>query len=448
VLAALLTGGLALLVAAFRTSPPAPAPAFVPAALPSVRPATLAPPALPRAGGVSAAIWARSDAPPVAPVDLVQAAGVPAVVVRTAGEAFAHPLVVVWPDAALVGSELEAARAYEKHGGRLLVVAPDAPTDRQAAVTQLRTLWSKVDGGFLLADVPGGKPSGLVVVHDVRSTAAALAAPAFVLDERARGVGATYGVQGDVLSAADGPLAAAQAQAALGEVRERGGELVAAGLTGAPLHSQSDAGVLVELRRGMSLVGGLTGLAPTTVRAVRGAGDRVAAGEQSAGVTLDASLDTPGDGPSPPFQASTAAGVRPVLRIPTVTDVSSAGTAVVAGPTTPLEPRLRAADALLGRASADAWLGTLGAYGEFWRDRRSLAVDVRQAQAGEPGSGWFVRLAAPRTVTDQALVAPFDVAFAATGTGRALQVAADRRTIVLPAFRTLLVQVAEQGGGG
>jgi hypothetical protein len=137
-----------------------------------------------------------------------------------------------------------------------------------------------------------------------------------------------------------------------------------------------------------------------------------------------------------------------VLRIPTATGVTAAGTAVVAGSTAPLEARLQAADALLERAGPDAWLGTLGVYGQFWRDRLSLAVDVRQAQAGEPGSGWFVRLAASQTVTAQALVAPFDVAFAATGSGRALHVGADRRTIVLPAFRTLLVQVAEQGGGG
>jgi hypothetical protein len=120
----------------------------------------------------------------------------------------------------------------------------------------------------------------------------------------------------------------------------------------------------------------------------------------------------------------------------------------VAGPTAPLAQRLRAQDDLLGRAGQDAWLGSLGAYGQFWRDRLSLSVDVRAAQADEPGSGWFVRLTAPRTVTDQALVAPFDVAFAASGTGRALHVAADRRTIVLPAFRAILVQVAEQGGGG
>jgi hypothetical protein len=476
VLAGALTGGLALLVEAFRSSPPAPAPAFTPAALPAPRPATTSPPVLPRAGGVSAAIWVRSDQPPVPAVDLVQSAGVPAVMVRTAAEAFAHPLVLVWPESALAGGERDRARTFVARGGHLLAVAPDAatraiaaapaggvlerldlagisaPTERDRAVQLLRSLWARVPGGFRLVDLPGGAARGLVAVHEVDSTAAALAAPGFVLDERARDVQATYAVQGRVLSSADGPLAAAQARAALGEVRKRGGELVGAGMTGVPLDRLPDAALLADLRRGLALVGGLTGLAPSAVRAEGGAGDRVAAAEQSAGVTIDASLPATAAGGDLPFVAGNEDGVRPLLRVPVVDAASglpTTGPAVVAAGTVPLVAQLDAQNERLASLGTDAWVGGLGAYGRFWEDRLSLAVDIRPARSGEQSAGWFVRLQAARTVTGQALVAPFDVAFAAAGTGRSLHVAADGRTIVLPAFRSILVQVAaRQAGGG
>ena len=412
VLSALLTAGLALLVAAFRTSPPAPAPAFEPAALPAVRPATLAPPALPRAGGVSAAIWARSDAPPVAPVELVQTAGVPAVVVRTADEAFTHPLVLVWPDVALSGGELDAARAYADRGGAAAGRGagrgdPARWPRRQAACSsgstcrrrrprtigrrpsaQLRSLWSKVRGGFLLADVPGGKVSGLVAVHDVRAPLRRWPRRRSRWTSGLAASEATYAVQGSVLSAADGPLAAAQAQAALGEVRERGGELVAGGLTGAPLDAPCRAGLLGSCAAAWRWSAGSPALAPTSVRAVEAApAIEVAAGEQAAGVTLDASLDTPDGGPGPAVPGSHRRGVRPVLRVPTTTDAATAGTAVVAGPTAPLEPRLRAQDDVLGRAGQEAWRGARRLRAVLAWYRLSLAIDVRPARAGEPWVG-------------------------------------------------------------
>jgi hypothetical protein len=325
----------------------------------------------------------------------------------------------------------------------------------------VRMLWRQVPGGFTLADVPSGAPGGLVQLHDVRSTAAALAAPAIALDERARGVPATYAVQGSLLLSGDGPLAASQAQAALGEVRESGGELIAGGATGAPLQGlpfgtgRADPPgrptLLGELRGGAAAVGGVTGLAPGSVRANGGVGDRVAAAEQAAGVTVDASVPAAAVGASLPYPAATEDGVRPVLRIPVSAAGSeparpASGTNVVAAPTVPLAGRLRAEDALLGTFGQAGWVGGLGAYARFWEDRSSLAVDIQPARSGGATVGWFVRLAAPRATSDQALVAPFPVAFAATGSGRALHVAADGRTIPLPAFRTLLVQVAAREG--
>jgi hypothetical protein len=196
------------------------------------------------------------------------------------------------------------------------------------------------------------------------------------------------------------------------------------------------------------LAGGLTGLAPGDVRASGAGGDRIAAAEQAAGVSVDASLSDSEVGGALPFLVASPVGVRPVLRIPVrsaqeVGDGASSP-AVVSVPVSP-QAALSAEDRLLAGSRADRWAGTLDAFGRFWKDRLGVSVDARAARAGGPAAGWFVRLSAPHTVNQQALVAPFPVAYAATGTGRQLTVRADGRTIVLPPFRTLLVQVAAAG---
>ena len=74
--------------------------------------------------------------------------------------------------------------------------------------------------------------------------------------------------------------------------------------------------------------------------------------------------------------------------------------------------------------------------------RDALRVDVRP---GAESSGWVIRITAPPGVAHaQTLVAPFEIASAATGDGRALPLYGGRR-IALPDFSgTLTMQVAEQ----
>jgi hypothetical protein len=172
---------------------------------------------------------------------------------------------------------------------------------------------------------------------------------------------------------------------------------------------------------------------------------------QATGLAVDASLPDTSVGGALPFLGASFDGVRPVLRVPVRAAPPPGGVespTVVALPVVPLRVALRAQDALLGRAGADTWTGSLQAFARFWQDRLLVSADVRAARAGGRIAGWFVRLSAPRTVTQQALVAPFPVAYAATGTGRALPVRSDGQTIVLPAFRTLVVQVAASSGRG
>ncbi len=90
----------------------------------------------------------------------------------------------------------------------------------------------------------------------------------------------------------------------------------------------------------------------------------------------------------------------------------------------------------------DAWIGSLSALGAWWRVRDALTVDVRP---GAGSSGWVIRITAPPGVARaQTLVAPFAIASAATGDGRALPIYGHHR-IALPDFSgTLVLQVAEQ----
>jgi hypothetical protein len=87
-----------------------------------------------------------------------------------------------------------------------------------------------------------------------------------------------------------------------------------------------------------------------------------------------------------------------------------------------------------------AWVGSLAALAAWWRVRDALSVDVRP---GAQSSGWVIRITAPPGIAHaQTLVAPFDVASAATGDGRALPLYGKRR-IALPDFSgTLEIQVA------
>jgi hypothetical protein len=88
--------------------------------------------------------------------------------------------------------------------------------------------------------------------------------------------------------------------------------------------------------------------------------------------------------------------------------------------------------------------GVLRALASWWRVRDAMAVDVRP---GPEGSGWVIRVTAPPGIAHaQTLVAPFDVASAATGDGRALPLYGSRR-IALPDFSgTLEIQVARATG--
>ena len=112
--------------------------------------------------------------------------------------------------------------------------------------------------------------------------------------------------------------------------------------------------------------------------------------------------------------------------------------------------RIAAERSVVRQAGDDAWIGSLDALARWWRVRDALAVDVRP---GQDGAGWVIRVTAPPGVAHaQTLVAPFDVASAATGDGRALPLYGHRR-IALPDFSgTLVVQIArrpdEQTGSG
>ncbi len=102
--------------------------------------------------------------------------------------------------------------------------------------------------------------------------------------------------------------------------------------------------------------------------------------------------------------------------------------------------RIAAERAVVHQLGDDAWVGSLGSLATWWRVRDALAVDVRP---GPEGSGWVIRITAPPGIARaQTLVAPFDIASAATGSGLPLALYGGRR-IALPDFSgTLEIQVA------
>ena len=184
---------------------------------------------------------------------------------------------------------------------------------------------------------------------------------------------------------------------------------------------------------------------------------------QASGIDIDATLSATHAGGAFPFlQADGDGDVRPVLRFPVSFEAlpgERVGTRAGAMLAIALAHRRSGAPTLLAFApdgrgaiaaersvlrglAKDVWIGSLATLGAWWRVRDALSVDVRP---GAGSSGWVVRVTAPAGVARaQTLVAPFALASAATGDGRALPIYAHRR-IALPDFSgTLVLQVAEQ----
>ena len=122
---------------AAQAAPAAPAPVAVPTGPPGAGPAvgsvfvSSQPPSLPDGGPNGAAIWLRDTTRlPAAPIALFAAAGIPARIVTSALDAFAHPLVLSWPSSALSTEELRLLAAYGAAGGTLLAVEPDVRTQQ------------------------------------------------------------------------------------------------------------------------------------------------------------------------------------------------------------------------------------------------------------------------------------------------------------------------------
>jgi hypothetical protein len=325
-------------------------------------------PALAPAGPNAAAIWVRDPKLlPAAPVSLFGSAGVPAVLVHRAADAFTHPLVLVWPTTDLRGSDWRQLAAYGHAGGTVIAVAPDPRTRsllrhirgvsmaslvtvpetglgdgtrRDAQILSLRRFWQATPGGFRLGDAPDGQARALVLIHDLRSPAAYAGAPAFAREEHSRGISATYVAQTKYIADQDGPaLVSAAARDALEAVRADGGDVAAGGVTGSIAHMPTGDGTesypayspayatsttLVgastfgELRVSGQLVHDLAGVTPVAFRAAGGSTPRGFAGAaQGAGYQVDATLAATRAGGAFPFFQSLANGaMRPVLRIP------------------------------------------------------------------------------------------------------------------------------------
>lgn len=354
--------------------------------------------------------------------------------------------------------------------------------DRQIAA--LRRWWAATPGGFHLGDAPSGRAQAVVFLHDVRTAGAVAAAPALARDEQDMGVRATWPIETKYLAdRAGGSLVSAE-RPAIAAIRRAGGELASGGVSGVdltrlevgdgreayPAYSPAQASatqlvgasVLGEARVGRHLLAALGGGTTTSFRGVgRQTGHGFAGALQAAGIETDASLAATRAGGAFPFlQAERDGGVRPVQRFPVSFQalpgerLAARSGAMIA---IALEHRRSGAPTLLafapdakGGIAAErnvlhalgdqAWVGSLEALARWWHVRDALAVDVRP---GAQSSGWVIRITAPPGIARaQTLVAPFDVASAATGEGRALPLFGSRR-IALPDFSgTLVIQVA------
>jgi hypothetical protein len=357
---------------------------------------------------------------------------------------------------------------------------------RDLQVTALRRWWAATPGGFHLGDAPAGRAQAVVFLHDLRTSAAIAAAPALARAEHDLGVRATWPIETKYLADDAGSSLVAGERPVIAAIHAAGGELATGGVSGAslarlpigdgretyPAYSPAQASptqlvgatVFGEARVGRHLLAALGGGTSTVFRGVgRQTGAGFAGALEGAGFGTDASLSATHAGGSFPFlQAESDGGVRPVLRFPVSfqalpaerSDASAdAMMAIVlahrrSGAPTLLElapsdaKRIAAERSVLRQIAATMWVGPLDALASWWRVRDALAVDVRP---GPQSSGWVIRITAPPGIARaQTLVAPFDIASAATGDGRALPLYGSRR-IALPDFSgTLEIQVARR----
>jgi hypothetical protein len=356
--------------------------------------------------------------------------------------------------------------------------------DRQIAA--LRRWWAATPGGFHLGDAPSGHAQAVVFVHDVRNEAAIAAAPALARAERDLGVQGTWPIETKYLADEAGGSLIDGERPAIAAILAADGELASGGVSGAhlarlgvgngreayPVYSPAQASptqlvgasVLGEARVGRHLLAALGGGTTTVFRGVgRVTGRGFTGALQASGIGIDATLSATHAGGAFPFlQADGDGGVRPVLRFPVSFEAlpgERVGTRAGAMLAIALAHRRSGAPTLLAFApdgegaiaaersvlrglGHDAWIGSLATLGAWWRVRAALTVDVRP---GAASSGWVITVTAPPGVArSQTLVAPFRIASAATGAGRALPIYGHRR-IALPDFSgTLVIQVAEQ----
>jgi hypothetical protein len=355
--------------------------------------------------------------------------------------------------------------------------------DRQ--IEALRRWWAATPGGFRLGDAPSGRSQAVVFVHDLRTAPAVAAAPALARAEHDLDIRSTWAIETKYLSdEAGGPLVARE-RPVVAAIRSAGGELAAGGVSGAdlstlpvgtghetyPAYSPAQASptqlvgasVLGEARVSRHLLAALGGGTSSVFRGVgRETGPGFAGALEAAGISVDATLAATHAGGAFPFlQSESDGGVRPVLRFPVSFEALPSerlDTRVGAMMAIVLAHRRSGAPTLLafapdggGRIAAErsvvrqlgknAWIGSLESLAAWWRVRDALAVDVRP---GPEGSGWVIRITAPPGIARaQTLVAPFDIASAATGSGRPLAIYGGRR-IALPDFSgTLEIQVAQ-----
>jgi hypothetical protein len=359
--------------------------------------------------------------------------------------------------------------------------------DRQIAA--LRRWWSATPGGFQLGDAPSGRAQAVVFVHDVRTKAAIAAAPALARAEHDLGVQGTWPIETKYLADKTGGSLIDDERSAVSAIATAGGELASGGVSGAqlsrleigngreayPAYSPAQASptqlvgasVLGEARVGRHLLAALGGGTTTVFRGVgRETGRGFTGALQASGIGVDATLAATHAGGAFPFLQSVRGGyVRPVLRFPVSFEalpgerVSTRAGAMLA---IVLAHRRSGAPTLLAFApdgtgaiaaerrvlrglGHDVWIGSLATLAAWWRTRDALTVDVRP---GAGSSGWVITITAPSGVArSQTLVAPFAIASAATGDGRALPIYGHQR-IALPDFSgTLMIQVAQQPKG-
>jgi hypothetical protein len=221
-------------------------------------------PTLPDGGPNGAAIWVHDARPPAAAVGLLRAAGIPATVVHSFGDASRHPLVLSWPATRLGTQGRALVLAYVRHGGTFLAVAPSTAVRagigaghtafftrlvqvpelglangghlRDSQIAALRRFWAATPGGFRLGDAPGGARSALVLLHDVRGLPALRASKVLARHERRTGVRATYVLQTRYLSDARGTALVGPAlEQLVHAVRSASADAIAGGVAGGPL---------------------------------------------------------------------------------------------------------------------------------------------------------------------------------------------------------------------